>query len=426
MSVLVFVVLAPLLFAPFPGPAAGNSIEEILRGAEESLVSAEELGKRLAGLGSGALTDLYATLVRGETLDGEPLTAHQEDALAWGLASFGRSVLLPFLQPRIEGASIAERGEILELLGRVGLRTDLGTLVLVAAPHPRSALDVRLGQVLREAVSALCSRDARAVVSMPRWILLSSPDLASALILAASDHPSEAVLTTFVDCLGFDRSLDCALLPQIGRVGEALDRLVTDSAARAVLPYLEQEDPQLLREAALACGRLETFEATSLLIALLDHEERGVREASQWALERSSGMRFGKDEIRWSAWLRSEQAWFEEVSGRLAPKLRQGEVQVALRTLGDVSQHRFERHRLATEVEFALEHENPLVRSLACVCLERLGSLSSRTPLTEALEDPDPSVAAAARRALQALGLDPPDPDPEEAPSLDLKIPERG
>jgi hypothetical protein len=405
-------LLLAVLPHPAPIPCAGDAeIETILAQARDPSASAPELGRRLAILGSDAIPDLYAVLVRGSTTQGGELCTLQEDALLDGLASFGRSVLHPFLEARIEAASsLEERMAILSLFGRIGAGPDFGLMIHVGKPDPTIALEGPARQGFEDAVAAILGRDASAGAELSRWILRSTADVYIPLALAATRRPTEAVLESLADCLGFDRSLDVVLLAQIGRIGEALDQPVSTEVAIDLERCLDEDEPELLREAARAAGRLEDFEAAERLVLLLDHEDGSVREASAWALERMSGRRFRSDVARWNSWLRAELRWFEQEFARLAPRFEQGETAVVLRTLGQVSQHRFQRHRLAQEVEIALIHDDPVVRRVACVCLARLGSSAVRTGLLDALEDPNESVVSAARAALRSIGVEAPEP----------------
>jgi hypothetical protein len=401
-------VLGPLLLAAClqaaPQFVDGERIEEILQRALDPAASAPALGQELAALGPASIPELYARLVEERTESGETFTAVQREVLLEGLVHLGRAPVRAFLEPRVgEIASVAERATIVELCGRIGTGSDVELVMLVAAPNPQAPIDERVRRALGEAVTGILRRDPRALGALAWWIRRSSTEIAGAIVVAAAEQPTGALLTVLTGCLGFDRALDPVLLSALGRVGDALDEPVSETITEEVETYLEHDEPDLLREAALALGRLEDYDAAERLIALLEHEERGVREAASWALGRLSGMNFRCNGARWSAWLRAEERWFRAEIGRLASRLEEEESPAVLRALGDVSVHRFQRHRLAQEVGIALEDEDPLVRRIACLCLARLGSPAARAGLARTLEDPDEDVAAAARAALGAI-----------------------
>jgi hypothetical protein len=401
--VLGTLILAASLQAA-PHSTDGARIDRILAQALDPAASTRALGAELAAEGPASIPELYARLLDGRTGAGEPFSTAQRETLLEGIAHSGRGAVRAFLEPRVqETVSTDERAAIVELCGRIGTGADVELVMLAAAPNPRAPIDGRVRQALAAAMSGILGRDERAVGAFGWWIRRSSTEIAATIVVGAAEHPTEALVTVLTGCLGLDRGLDPVLLSAIGRVGDALDEPVSEEVAREIEAYLELDEPALVREAALALGRLEDFDAAAELIPLLEHGERGVREAASWALGRLSGMNFRCDVARWSSWLRAEELWFEEEIAGLASRLEEGESPAVLRALGEVSVHRFQRHRLAQEVGVALENEDPLVRRIACVCLARLGSPAARVGLVRALDDPDASVAAAAHAALGAI-----------------------
>ena len=107
-----------------------------------------------------------------------------------------------------------------------------------------------------------------------------------------------------------------------------VERIEEAAAALPIEEALEEDDARVLRPAALALGHAQHAAALPALIALLSHESRGVRTASEWALAQITGLRFRADAARWRAWLRAEEAWFEGRSPRLRAALALVEARV--------------------------------------------------------------------------------------------------
>ncbi len=384
-----------------------RDIADILReGEREPPPTAASLGARLASLGPGAIPDLFSVLAHGLSPEESP-TPLATEALLQGLASFKAPALRPFLATRLgDGAPLEERAALLRVLGRVGTSPDIALA--------RRALEgVDPGSLpsaeLSEAIEGILRRDPRGVEAVRRWILECPDELSGTLVRAAGASGCIAALPMLVELLGHQPLLDPVLLPEIGRLAELASKPLEDWMLSALAGALEGEDHQMLREAALALGRAEDFESLPRLIVLLDHEARGVREAARWSLEKSTGLRFRGDSARWSAWLREESSWYEEELPQLAPRLASPEPGIAVSALGEISQHRYQRHHLAREVETALENESSVVRRLACLTLARLGSSAALPALRQALED-EPGVAEAAHQALERLGAAPATP----------------
>jgi HEAT repeat protein len=207
--------------------------------------------------------------------------------------------------------------------------------------------------------------------------------------------------------LGWNSSLDVSLLQQIARLAALGETASDPTLCGVVRGFLRSDEPGLACEAAIACGRLEDFDAADELVDLLESDERSVREASAWALGRLTGLAYQDDTQRWRAWLASEQAWLENEAPALIADLEHTDASRAIRCLGELSRRRYRRDELGAAMCVALDDERPEVRKLACTALARLGSKAVVPELIASLDDEDDEVTAAALAALRSItGMD--------------------
>src|SRR5206468_1304944 len=134
-----------------------------------------------------------------------------------------------------------------------------------------------------------------------------------------------------------------------------------------------------------------------------------VRDSALWALRKVSGLSLPADPVPWRTWSTEETGWHRNARPRLLQELssRDGaRVVAALRAYGV---RRTRRAELAEEVTRVLASPRPELRRIACETLGQIGSSAASPALVELLADPDKSVAAAARQALQSIsGLEVP------------------
>ncbi len=394
----------PCLAGTAPPQPDVREVAAILREAERvPPPGASVLASQLARLGKDAIPDLLSVLAHGLE-EGGPPGALEQDALLQALASFGAPSIRAVAEARLRSEAPPEdRGALLRVLGRVGSSQDIALARRAAECGGADGLE----PAILEAIAGILQRDPRGVEPVRRWILESTPDLGTTVVRAAGASGCGAALPMLAGLLGYRSILDPVLISEIGRIADGAPKPIDRAVTEPVAGFLDGDDPQLVREAALALGRAEDCDSAEQLIALLGHEDRGVREAVSWALERSTGMRFRGDAVRWSSWLRVESLWFEQEGPKLPYRLRSQELGIAARALGQISQHRYRRHQLAQEAGAALENESASVRALACLTLARLASSAAIPALREALEDPDDSVIRAATGALKVLGVAP-------------------
>ena len=376
-----------------------REVRAILDSADPELAEAE-LSARLARLGKAAIPELFSALALAPD---EPVNAseREERVVLEALASLPVEDLRAYFRSRLKsGLSMDERRALLDVLERVGSAQDLSLAYSVAQVGAEAG---GLAAGLESLVARLLGDDPQGLATVRRWILLAPPELCSALIRGVGRSACPSALAMLVDLLGRQPDLDRELLPEVALLCVRRSGPPEGEIVSVVAEFLWSDDPFLLREALVALGALEDFQSTPRMIELLDHPDRGVRAASLGALESLSGLRFGAGAARWRAWHRAESSWFDEHRERLADELRSDAPEVAVKALGEISQHRFRRHESARSVTEALAHPDLRVRRLACLTLGRLGSIGTIEALEQALEDPQEEVRAAARAALDLL-----------------------
>jgi len=166
---------------------------------------------------------------------------------------------------------------------------------------------------------------------------------------------------------------------------------------------LSDVQPQTVSAAASALGALEDLDSVDLLLDLLEHPERGVRQSAHRGLQAIAGVQLPLDPARWRLWIAEQRAWYEERAAALPGELASSNRMTLVQALGEVAMHRLHRRDLSHEVSLLLERTEPAVRTLACQVLAQLGVADPVPALIPLLEDPDPAVAAAAQGALHTL-----------------------
>lgn len=394
-----------LLAIAFPLADAADGVTDLLaEAARDPALDAERLAERLARLGPGALPELFAVLAHGPALE-RASTAVEEEALLAALAACPRNALREHVRTRLAASvDTDERRAFLRVFARVGTAGELG---LVHAAAQAGEECGALAEALEAVIAGMLARDESALQPVRLWVLQAPTELETPLVRGIAASMSPRALGVLTGLLDYRPALDRLIVPEIGRLLSAAAKPVAPAVVAALVELLESADPGLVREAALALGASEDFEATGQLVALLGHEHAGVRAGAARALERLSGLAFGESRARWSAWYAAESSWLTDTGPELRQKLRTGSLEEVVHALGELSQHRFRRGELAADVALVLQHEDARARKLACLALGRMGASTSVAPLLEALEDNVPSVRAAARAGLRALGAEP-------------------
>ena len=167
--------------------------------------------------------------------------------------------------------------------------------------------------------------------------------------------------------------------------------------------YLEHHDPSLVAVAVGACGSLGDDGAVPVLIRLLEHSSERVRAGAFDALERITGLAFGKAAERWSSWHVSEVRWWETKAESLLIRVEHGHGLEFVRASREALEHRLYRDRIAQAFARALQNGRGDERLLACRALAQLRSPMAVPSLVECLEREDPKLRESAWQALRAI-----------------------
>jgi HEAT repeat protein len=404
---------------------AADSISR--RRLDEALTSApkatlEVLTEAVARLGQSFVPTIFETLL-ADRLSGErsvagisPMLAEQERQALFDALKRMPVASRACLQQQCESNPPLEvRVKAIEVLGRIGDAMDLRLLldfvrpkVSVAAPQASSEalideLSFDLAFVLRDSLERILDRDARGYVQLEAQFAKVPASLRPLLVQAISSRESLAGLSVLARLLGDHAELDASLLTGISRCSSRLAPPFDSAVNDAVRRTLDASSPELLRDAAMASGRLEDSEAIPHLIGLLSHQDRDVRESAHWALCKISGLSFAADAKAWTPWLQAEQSWWQESAADLLSELESADRARALALVQQLARRRYPRHQLAAELTRGLAHPDATVRCLTCVALGQMQSRSAVAALLLRLEDSEDAVREQAHRALRAI-----------------------
>lgn len=376
----------------------GRVVAEILKSDPETN-DAAALGRRIVVLGpevAPQLLDFWSEAIEN---DGGPF---RREVLRSAAAEFGRSSLLPLLPPLFRPeASSARRLAALDWFGVVGKSNDLESVLALAGTIEQGT--PRTLEILRGSLKEILGRDSRAFSVLGGAMRRSSPAVVDGCVQAVGSDGSALALSWLAEQLDSDLGIDLLLLSTIEELSRQVLLRADAKVSERVRTLLWSDDPQVLRKAALAVGRLEDFEAAERLIELLDHEQACAREGAQRALALLTGFALPPDGKAWTAWYTSEIRWFHEEYDSLVHQVEDGGRAEAVHALLAIGTHRFDRHRMAMDVARALGRPEPEVRQLACKTLLALGSPLVLSELVSALDDPAPKVADEAWKALRAI-----------------------
>jgi HEAT repeat protein len=229
------------------------------------------------------------------------------------------------------------------------------------------------------------------------------PSLRLSIVRAAGAAPSRESAAFLAAVLDTDPSLDLMVLAELGRVLEAIDEPCAPWVEQRILAHLDAPATTLRREACMAAGRVELFEAVPRLIDLLEDGDRGVVTSATWALERITSKRMKAEPERWRAWHQAELDWWATEASAAFTKLRSDEAHEVAAAIRSLSGHRHFRHQISEELCWLLDREDGSLAAQACAALGALDSRSAIPRLIEALEASSPGTVEAARAALARI-----------------------
>lgn len=424
-ELLTCLVLACVLS---PAPArqgTDRTVAALLTEPIGDLAEAEHVGQELAALGTGAIGPLVAVLARGgfepepereperepefEEAEGaprvEPLDPLRREAVLAGLATLSPSAVRAHLGAlHRQQPSERLRCAALEAYGRVAAADDLRSMVTLAAPlDPRELIAPSIRAAFAQALEQLLARDDTALQHVPGAFSVAHPALRAALIDGVRGARREGSLHTLERLLGAGPELDLLALSAIADLARDPDVRVEPGLLDTVRRYLADQDARLVLAAARAAGGLRDARAVPELIELLGAPDPNLRAVADAALKPIAGRDFRGDVVRWRAWYEAEVRWWTEARTRVLEGLRSRAAAHNAQALNEVSEHRLFRRELELTLVERLAVEDPLLVSMACSALGRLGSRAGLHELTGLTGHPDPRVADAAREALQRI-----------------------
>lgn len=351
------------------------------------------------------------------------LSEPQEALLLETLAVLGRHRVLSAADAWLNGRSGARERRTALVVGRaVADSRDFARLVSLAAPAPNEALDEALARQFELNLQAMFRRDPTALPAVLAMRNLVPAPLLASLAQALGASRDERAYAGLV--LIWDREPELAplIFAQVRQLPAPRDEVTTEEFAnrlRRALDRLDPGSPVHVQALVFALGQLEDWRSVELLVPLLEHPARGVRDAALWSLRRISGYEFSMDPEHWRTWSEAELEWYAATSEALVERLASGDTARASIALREIVGHRLFRHPMVAALSALLDSGDGKARVAACQALEQLGSQRAQRALLERLEDRDKSVRDAAWQALVTLaGRDLPRTRPECAAEL--------
>ncbi len=385
----------------------------VARATEWSEGERDEASSALQSLEADVAPSLVRIVLRGKLL---PVEAEEPERLDARQRDFALLVLdqLPFESVRraldAESSredSVASRIAQFEVLARLDDDRAIVEALRVAQRFRTSAdwaespsLQLALADTVRTHLDADPKRIKSVIAA---WPVLSDAIRSCTIDEAASVHDSD-VAEWLAKVAYSDWVCRGAALHGLAAVPDVLSATVRRQSLRVA--ELELGDPASAHPAAAATlmGALRSEAHVEDLIVVLEAEDARVRAAAHRALREISGLNLAAQEGPWMRWIATERTWHRDRAETARSALRDGDGADAVRALNEITMRRLDRPRLAEIAANGLTHDDPSVRTLTCLTLERLAEPAAQDALRAALLDPLPSVRRAVRSALAACG----------------------
>ncbi len=366
--------------------------------------------EELLRLGPSAIPELFGCLVAGEVRrpagEGLPLDQPRRAALIATIGSFPRPDVIGFLAKIArDSSSDREREEALQLLSRLGTRSDLKLALELGTPDDaESPISPELRQAFERSIAGIASRDPAALRALAAFIPRAHPSLQGSIALVLADGDAGEALSGLASALGSTSpAADALLLLEIGELGKRLTGTADLAALAQVRGYLGHPDAKLAVLACLALEKLGDDEAVPDLIALLDHRDPNVQREAHRALAQLTGLGLGAGSEDWLERLDAELAWWEERAENCRSALSSGSASEVAVAIQEICRHRLFPSRASELLTLGLERQETELVQLACRCLGSLRSRSAIPALLGALAHADPAVVETAGRALKKI-----------------------
>jgi len=410
MTALRTLVLAALAAVAPAEAGAADEFASALRGLEPEL-RGKQLEQRAAELAllPGSIEgwlEIQAAEGLPPSGDGapEPLSAAQHDLLARVAPRLAREEVLLYVADQLKSApKPAWRGAALDLLHWHASSADLSLLVdLVKEPDGKLPSEGPLFRGFQDTLVEIVRRDQRIYGRIP-WLSENAPTLYPCAVRALGLAGEVEALPYLAGMLE-DRAISRVALQEISRLAPRAPKASRAGLADRVRPYLEASDKATRGHAIRALVALRDDKAVPDLIAVVEGEDRGGRDAVFAGLRELTGRSLPDQAARWRSWYDEELRWFEKDATVALDSLGSGEEAQVVAAIRAISGHGLERDRLAEGIVRVLrEHPSAAVRAQACLGLERLRSRAGLEGLALALSDPDATVGSHALQALRSI-----------------------
>ncbi len=407
MLVLLGCAVAPPLHAQRPAHDGQTIADARVQEALERARDGGDLRRRLAALGPEALPALLCVLVQGARPAREDARVPSEQELATVrevLCARPRRELLLFLETlAAEEEDPAIRVQALGILGQTGSREQLGLLARLATPLSRGPLPPELREGFGQALALVLQRDPSALGEVRRLFQEALPALSAPIVAALARTRAPEAQELLASLLGSSPGLDPLILTRLGERGPTGRLRIDEEVRDAVRRYLSRREEELVRVAARAAGGLRDDEAVETLVGMTEHPVPALRASACDALGELTGLAYGRDSARWSAWYRAEMSWWDSEAREVLLRIERGRGVEFTRAARLALEHRLFRDRLAEAFAQALPRRDFQEVRFACRALEELRSPSALPGLIECLERDEPLVREAAWKALRAI-----------------------
>lgn len=206
------------------------------------------------------------------------------------------------------------------------------------------------------------------------------------------------------DALGRTPDFDRLILQQIGKKTGPLPVRIDDRNFDIIRRYLESNDPQICREAALTAGRLEDAGSIPVLLELLISDNISIRENAYWALRQITGLKFRLDKKRWSRWFDGEQAWWAARGERLVTELETADKTERVAMITEFAGRRLHRKELTNALVQVLDGDlDSETLRVVFAAIHTLGSPNAVPPLVAKLDSENVGLRASVLATLMAL-----------------------
>ena len=397
----------PVPAASVAAPSAGTAeIVRILRGLRDrDHQPLEELLPAFTAAGRGVPHDLHDMLVTGRVLDlgdgVQVLSVIQRRLILDAYGELGGAFLRRELGTRLSApADPAERRAAVRTLGVIADAYDLETLLDFAHVEGEERLDRDMDGALREATAAILRRDSRAFDRLQSMWRSTPIEVRGALLAGVGATRDPRSLELVKEVIAWHADDVGQAIAQVPKIGASSDQRLNDELAFHLRSFIGPDRPSHMRAAILAVAALDDLESIPLLIELLDHESRGVRQNSLWALRDLTGQNYSSDAKRWSYWHAREVEWSRREQGKLFRQVVSRDAAEVMQALREISKHPLARHELGIASRTLARHRSHLARAEFCRTAAKLACREAIAHLVDLLADPSQLVSRAAWEAL--------------------------